>query len=192
MEKINSHFPLPISHSISSGFTLIEITIALALTGILVGVGFANLRGYARRQSREAVARQLRGDLRLAQETALAGKKPAGVPCDGPDDYLGGVRFVLPLPSQYQISAVCYAGGIETGPISIKTVSLPTNSSIVLRNSCVSTGLGVGLGSFMFKTLGQGTDLPTTPIPECARVRITTDPGAFHQDIFVTSAGEIR
>lgn len=56
------------------GFTLIELLVFLLVVFILVGLGYANFRKYAQKQALWAVARQIEGDLHLAQSYAMSGK----------------------------------------------------------------------------------------------------------------------
>lgn len=59
------------------GFTLVEILIVIATLTLLFGIGYANFRDFQRRQQVEMAKRTVIADLRLAQESALSGKKPS-------------------------------------------------------------------------------------------------------------------
>ena len=61
---------------IKSGFTLIELMVVMLIMSLLFGLGFANFRDFQRRQILEGAVRAVKGDLRYAQELALAGRKP--------------------------------------------------------------------------------------------------------------------
>jgi len=97
---------------ISFGFTLIELLVSLVVISILFGVGYANFRRYAQRQELWRAARQIEGDLRLAQSYALAGKdakkEDGSNLCDSGTYFYGyrfyGDRFGLP---KYGFNPVC-------------------------------------------------------------------------------------
>ncbi len=88
------------------GFSLIEVILVLGIIATLFAVGYANFRGYQRRQAIMSTARQIEGDIRLAQEYASQGKKPSTT-CTG---YLNGYIFVVnsdPV-NTYDIIADCF------------------------------------------------------------------------------------
>lgn len=127
-----------------SGYTLIEILVGITIIALLFSLGYANYRDYARRQALIGAARKIKADLRLAQEFALAGKKPSD--CSG--NVLDGYRFKIDTSADtYDIVAVC--GGVEEN---------------VDRND-IEVGEGIDISSttnpssILFKVLGQGTDL---------------------------------
>ena len=126
------------------GYTLIEILVAITIMTLLFLTGFASYREFSRRQELVSAVRQAQGDIRQAQENAIASKKPAGC------SVLDGYHFTVVPPDSYQISWVCGGSpGVE------KTVPLPTGITI--------SGLSPDLtpsNSILFKTLGQGTNIP--------------------------------
>src|SRR5512135_1934557 len=98
-----------------SGFTFIELLLAIVIMALIFGVGFANYRGFQQRQQLTAAARAFKADLRYTQEQALAGTKPVG--CVILDSY----RLSWVSSTSYDISALCDAGAAT---VSLKTVTL--------------------------------------------------------------------
>ncbi|QQS39542.1 prepilin-type N-terminal cleavage/methylation domain-containing protein [Candidatus Woesebacteria bacterium] len=91
------------------GFTFIELLIGLVIMGILFMVGFANYRGFASRQNIEAVVREMKGDLRLAQQMATSGVKssdPASS-CHAIDKELQGYVVRGTSATSYAVYANC-------------------------------------------------------------------------------------
>src|SRR3972149_10727847 len=89
------------------GYTLIEILVALTIMVLLFLTGFASYRAFSRRQELVSAVRQVQGDLRQAQENAIASKKPAGC---GALDALDGYRFVVIPANSYEIRWDCGGG----------------------------------------------------------------------------------
>jgi Tfp pilus assembly protein FimT len=83
------------------GFTIIELTIVVITLSILFVVGFAGFRSFSQGQQVDGALGQIKGDLRFAQEAALAGKKPVG--CGFLNGYL--VRYMS--ATSYQLYANC-------------------------------------------------------------------------------------
>lgn len=126
-----------------SGFTYIELLISMLIMLLLFGVGFANYRDFQRRQQVESGARMVLADLRLAQESALSGRKvcPAG-------EVLLNYTFKLVNPmvdkDTYHIQEVCSITTTE-----IKRADLQG----VIFNPTFS-------GSIKFLPIGKGTNIP--------------------------------
>ena len=127
------------------GYTLVEILVGLTIIGMVFGVGFASFRSFARRQSVSSAIRALKADLRLAQEQALAGKKPDSPNCNTPN-LLDGYNFVVDSSSQYTIQARCTGGTVTIKQVNLDnlTISIPFPNPI------------------LFKVLGQGTNIAGT------------------------------
>jgi len=126
---------------IKKGFTLIELLIGIAIMATAFSMVSAQFRDFSRNQAVVSVARELKSDLRLAQEQSLAGKKPSGIGCDSPkvlDHYLFSTNSTT-----YRIDAVCSS---PVTMVRIKEVTLPD-------------GILISAGAVSFKVLGQGTDL---------------------------------
>lgn len=153
------------------GYTFIEILVALTIVGLIFGIGYVNFRDFSRRQALSGTARSVMGDLRLAQEQALAGKKPSAAFCNSPNQ-LNGYNFRVNSSTSYQLEANCSGGNVVT-----KSVTLPTGISLSTPSPNPIT----------FKILGQGTNLS-------ADATITlTQPGTSNtKQIVVTSGGEIK
>lgn len=124
------------------GYTLIEILVSLVIIGILFGVGFITFRDFSRRQVLTSVARQIKGDLKLAQEYALSGQKPMD---DNTCVRLVGYRIKFSSTS-YGVYRVC-SGGED--PVEGKdNISITSGVTMVASPTSIT-----------FKVLGQGTDL---------------------------------
>src|SRR4030042_6970530 len=85
-----------------AGYTIIEIIISLFIIIILFSVVQANYRQFILAKSLDAVVSQIISDIKLTQEYALAGKKPAL--CTG----LNGYFFATDLTNnKYTVTADC-------------------------------------------------------------------------------------
>jgi len=153
--------------TVEHAYTLIEILVSLTIIGLIFGVGYISFREFARRQVLAGAARSLRGDLRLAQEQALAGKKPSGC------GILSGYRFRPISASQYAFEAVCDNGSFSIGKDS---VSLPPGINMTPVP-----------GSVLFKVLGQGTDLSSD-----MEINLVQEVTANTVKITITTVGEIK
>ena len=152
------------------GYTLIEILVVLSIMGLLFGAGYANLRGFQRRQSLSDAAKQVQGDLRYAQELALSGQKPSNVNCTGANNLNGYLFTVLSSSNSYEIRASC-TGAVP--PPASKSVTLPVGLSIT------ST-----LSSLLFKVLGNGTNNAT--------ISVSQQGNSVPVTITVSSGGQIQ
>ena len=128
------------------GYTLIEILITLTIIGFVFGTGYLSFRDFSRRQILTSAVRTMAGDLRLAQQQALAGKKPDSVSCNQPN-MLESYSFEITGSMGYKINAVCSAGVIN-----IKTVNF-TDGVIITPP---------GTNPIEFKVVGDGTNLANT------------------------------
>jgi len=153
------------------GYTLLEILVALTIVGIIFSIGYVGFRSFSQRQEMQSVARNIRGDLRLAQGQALAGKKPPGVNCDSPAT-LDGFNFSVDSATTYSINAVCSGGLIET-----KSVSMP--SGITITPGAVNP--------IVFKIIGNGTNITGQVV-----INITQTGTTNTASITVTEGGEIQ
>ena len=136
----------------SKGYTLIEVLVVLTIIGVLFSVGFASYRDFSRRQALAGIAKQIVGEMRLAQQMALSGEKPSA--CG--NNVLDGIGFEIKLLTQdskdyynYKIRAVC---GGEPYPI-LKDYSFPAGSVIFDFSN-------FSINPIIFKVLGQGTNIP--------------------------------
>lgn len=151
-----------------NGYTLIEILVGITIIGILFGIGYVSFREFSRRQAVAGAAKQIRGDLRLAQEQALAGKKPEGCASKQLDSY----SFSVSLPRSYTVQASC-----ATDPS--KSVTLSSDLTIVAPSPNPIT----------FKALGQGTNISQSGT---ATLTLTQAGTNNRVDITVTAGGEIK
>lgn len=92
------------------GYSFIELMIVIMTMTLLFSFGMASYRSFQRRQSLKAAVRQVRADLALVREFAVAGKlKPLA--CGATD--LDAYRFSIDTTNDdYTIEAVCDDGNI--------------------------------------------------------------------------------
>ncbi len=90
--------------------------------------------------------KQIQGDLRLAQEIALAGQKPSDPKCNAPNSLIG-YNFNVVSASEYRIQANCSGGLVTTKDIFL---SVDVNLTIA----------PVGQNPITFNVLGNGTNIP--------------------------------
>jgi len=158
-----------------AGYSLIEILIALTILSLIFWVGLAGYRQFASRQELISLARQVKGDIRLAQELALAGQK------SGSCTVLNGFYFRVQPPNVYTVEIFCddnVIGVIRTGLLSGTTIS------------SLSPDLDPP-NTIFFKTLGQGTNIPAPGVPETT-FTLTQRGTGNSAVITVTAGGEIR
>ena len=157
------------------GFTLIELLVVIMIMGLLFGFGYANYRGFQRRQQLEGVVREFKTNLRLAQQLALTGKKEAECAT------LEGYR-VRRVGNSYEIGAVCDGSEAcnNTPSYCIKTVQMPPNISI---NAFLVVPLGPG-NQFRFLVLSKGVDSSAT-------VTFTHTATGDTRSVEITPSGEI-
>lgn len=86
------------------GFTLIELMIAVVLTGLLVNGGLAAYRGVGERQKVKQAGISFQTNLKSYQQKALAGEKPDA--CADPDT-LSGYRVMRISLTSYSVRAIC-------------------------------------------------------------------------------------
>ena len=111
-----------------SGYTLIEILVSMSIIGLIFNFGYISYRDFARRQSLLGNARNLRADLRLAQEQAMSGKKPSSVACSG-EGSLVGYDFYLDSATSYVIQANCTGGLVDDKVVETSSeISLTTDT----------------------------------------------------------------
>lgn len=156
------------------GYTLIEILITLTIIGLIFTFGYVNFREFSQRQALTGVARSIKGDLRLAQEWALAGNKPATANCTpNPPNLLNGYYFRRNSSTNYIIEANCSGGT----PSQVKSVDMPTD--IVLTSFSVNP--------ILFKVLGEGTNITGS-----ATITLTQTSTGNTRVITISQGGEIK
>lgn len=154
----------------SSGYTFIEIMVVLSITGLIFALGFASFRDFARRQLVLSTTREIKGDLRLAQEESISGKKPDT--CLGS---LDGYKFlVTPSQQKYEIFAACTGGDVL-----VKTKSFPEEVNI-----------GAPLvNPIIFKPIGVGTNIPSG---ETEVIDVSVSGSTFTLQVSIGSSGDIQ
>lgn len=126
------------------GYTLIELLVGITIVSVIFGVGLAGYRDFSRRQALTGVTKQIKADLRVIQQLAITGQKPDGVSCETLNSY----TFLRTSSSTYDLVANCVSGaGVASSPV-YKSVDLGTDITFTSTNP-----------SFLFKVLGQGTNL---------------------------------
>jgi prepilin-type N-terminal cleavage/methylation domain-containing protein len=162
----------------TTGYTLIEILVALTVIGLLFSLGYANYRAFSQRQALLGAVKQLQGDLRLAQQMALSGQKPIDPNCASPANSLNGYNFTVLSGDNYEIRASCTGGAVA---LAGKDVTI--SSGITIASPFPSPN------PILFRVLGNGTN-----IPEGGNSVITlTQAGTNNTTtVTITSGGEIK
>lgn len=124
---------------LKNGYTLIELLVGITIISIVFSVGFASFREFSRRQALSGVSKSIKTDLRLAQQLASTGQKPAIGTCT----QLVGYTITF-FTDNYSLDANC-----TNANRNIKTIDLPTGIT-------ETDNLSV-----QYKVLGQGTNLTT-------------------------------
>lgn len=150
-----------------SGFTLIEFLIATSIMAIFFGLGVAKYQEFNRRQILVQASQELKSNLRLAQDKALAGEKPSGW-CDQQNEVLQGYRLRFSSVTTYKIEAVCSEGGAKE----VQSVNLPNGVTATTEESV------------LFKVLAQGVE-------EGKTITLRSS-GGDEMIITITEVGEIR
>ena len=160
-----------ISSRTKNGYTLIEVLISLVIISILFGISFLNFRDFSRKQNLVSLSREIKGDLALARENAVSGKKPSNVSCNQPNT-LSGYNFRVVTETNYVIEAVCSEGTVE-----VKDVKIPSGFSIspLLTNP------------IFFKVLSEGTNLSGE-----ATITLNQENTEYTFNIYVAQSGEIK
>ena len=149
-----------------NGYTLIELLVVISIMGIIFSTGYVGFREFSRRQALVALARNVRADLRLAQQKALSGEKT------GACAILAGYDFRVDSSTAYSINANC-----SNGNFSAKNVSLGNDFMISATNNPV----------VLFKVLGQGAQVSAGS----SLITLTQSATGKTTTIAVTSGGEI-
>lgn len=156
------HFP------VQSAFTLIELLVAVSIMGILFTVGISRYNDFNRRQILTQATQELKSNLRLIQDKALAGEKNSIC-----TTALEG-WYISFTASSYQLGSRC-----NGADFSYKTVSLsPKNITISL--------LPLGTTSIRFKPLGHG------PGGSTITITLTQTASGLTQAITVSPTGDIK
>lgn len=130
---------IPAKNTNSSGYTIIEIIVSIFIVVTLFSLVSAGYRQYILKKNLDVVKATIVSDIKLAQEYALAGKKPTGC------DVLNGYIFqTFTSGNRYTLRADC------TSDVEVKAVVL----------SKVASGINLLTNnSVLFKSMGLGTDI---------------------------------
>ncbi len=165
--------PFSKSSRSQSGFTLIELMVVISIIAIMFGIDLSSYNTFNRNQILQQAAENLRSDLRLAQNKALAGQKPVNQPtfCNG--GTLIGYGFTINAFS-YSFAAYCSDG----------TVSAPVKSVDLAQKN---VGLVYTAPKLIFLVLGRGVDLGSSE-----RQTITLNSAGQSRYIDVSPQGVIK
>lgn len=156
----------------NSAYTFIEILVALTIVSLLFGIGYVSFRDFSRRQALNGTARSIVGDLRLAQEQAISGRKPSDLFCN-PPNYLDGYNFRVVSAQNYVLEASCSGGNVQT-----KSVTIASDISLSVPSP----------NPILFKSVAQGTNISGAS----ATVTLTQAGTANTRAITISAAGEIK
>jgi prepilin-type N-terminal cleavage/methylation domain-containing protein len=156
--SIRHNFRFGEKSPLQKGYTLIELLIAVMIMFLVFGLGMANLRGYQRQRVLEGAVAQVKGHLRLAQQMAQSGVKPAG--CGALK--LESITFQRDTGDNttYHIRAVCtdHVNPLTTVPV--QTYNLDPNFpgvNITNTTPVAFLALGKGVAGNVTITLSQST-----------------------------------
>lgn len=156
------------------GFSFIEVLVSISIMALIVTVGLSNFRGFQRRKATDAVANQIRSDLRLAQEFAISSKKDCTLAAD---TYVGN-KFIINDATHYSILSICNDGSADY------TLPVPEKTNVEIVNSANHTISTVG-ASIDFMVLARSPNNALT-------VTITNTSTGDTQTAAVSTSGEIN
>lgn len=131
---------------ISSGFTLIELSIVLGIIGILAGVGINSSLQYNRTQIVDNAAKDFANTLQVAKTRAFNLTRPTTGTCTG-----SLIKYQVSVgDDQYTLQAVCTSSTVNIGTAKI----LPSNVDVTESPNMSPIGFPVLNGSVIF---GNGT-----------------------------------
>jgi prepilin-type N-terminal cleavage/methylation domain-containing protein len=158
-----------------SGYSLIEVLVVLVILGVLFGTGYASFRGFNRNHTLVDSAKKIQSDLRLAQEMALSGQKPADVRCSG-TNHLNGYFFNVLAANRYEIRASCSGGNVTSA-----------TKDVVLTGGITIAAPFPVPNPILFKVLGQGTNIGSSANIIVAQTGVSTP-----ITIVVSTGGQIQ
>lgn len=162
----------------SPAFTLIEILVGLTIVGLLFGVGYANFRSFSQRQVVKDAAKNIQGDLRLAQGMAMAGQKPSDPACNAPLNTLNGYNFTIISSTSYEIRASCSGGA-----------SGMANKVVILSSGATFASPFSSPNPILFKVLGNGTNIPQN---QTVRIKMVQTGTTNESTVIISSGGQIQ
>lgn len=153
-----------------NGFTIVELLIVILVMGILMSIGTASYRDFARGQAVVSAKRQIMADLRSAQSDALHGRKPAA--CTGTlEGY--SFEFNTSAPWGYSVSVLCPA---SANAVLLKTHTFESNVTVTAPSP----------NPIVFSPVNQGNNVTGT-----ATIGISMASGQT-ETVVITASGEIR
>lgn len=135
----------PVNLQVKKGFTLIEILVATTLIAVLFSLSLSYYNRFNRSQTLSQAINNLKSDIRLAQDKALAGEKPTQ--CLAVT--LVGYKVKFVNNSTYQMTVLC--DGSEYSVSGKESISLPTG-----------VAKSAGASEVFFRVLGYGVDQAIT------------------------------
>ena len=157
-------------HKRERGYTLLELLVVIFILIMVFTLVQANYRDYSRRKALEDAARRLEADLRLAQQYALSGNRPAGC------TVLNGYKVSIDTSSNsYSIVADCSPD-----------IAVFGKANIVFSGITLSTSGG---DSIKFKSIGHGTNIPSG---STVVITLTQTSTSNAKTLTVNTAGEVR
>lgn len=159
--------------AIIKGYTLIELLVSMTIIAIVFTIGLVSFRDFSRRQALAGILKSVKADLRLAQQFALTGQKPAD--CDSSNS-LSGYSFKITGDYSYDLVANCM-NGAASNDVVIKSVDLTVKQVKISPNQ----------GLVKFKVLGQGTNL-TAPLT----ISLLHDLAGTTGQVIIGIGGEVK
>lgn len=173
------------------GFTIIELLIAVAISGLLMVGAISKFNNFNENQKVKVAAQKVRNDLRLVQSRAASGLKPtlsSGETCTVFDGY--NVDFVTAPPIGVQ--GWCDDG---SGCVNAKKTGTTTTFALPLNITMTLSSTTPVPTQIIFRALSRGITLTTScysPIPD---LTITfNSPTATNKDFYkivLYSSGDI-
>lgn len=175
IKNIKLHKRIRLGRSTKRGFTLIELLIVILTMFLIFTVGMANYRDFQRRKALEGAVSRVKSHLRLAQEMAMSGAKPAD--CITSNLTLLNITFQLDSTTTYSIHGLCTDGVTPAlyQHFGADYDLLPEYPEIEIT----------GPSTVVFNVLGKG-------VVSNATLRLTQTSTSAITDIVITKGGEIN
>ena len=166
------------------GFTLLEVTVALVMVAIIMGLGAPRFLGYFIQRRLQNAAFLVLNDLRLAQQEAVArsAESPRVEICFRADGYdIYAVRFLDPVNRCELVGEPgCLASGVEM--IKVVNAGQEYSGGIALSPSPTTTSCHVSALRAALAFLSSGA-----PSPNGGFVQLQTGTRSYCVDIEVTT-----
>lgn len=148
-----------------SGFTLIELMIAVVIGSVLFSGGLAAYRGFGDRQTLKQAGATFQSNLRLFQQKALSGEKPSECLAG---DVFEGLEVSYVNETSYLATSICQ-------------VAIPDGETFILAEEVEF--LGIGWDTIFFPVLRSELTGAQT---------ITLNLSSFSYQVVIESSGVIR